>query len=145
MKESLIFVNYISLIHTINFRKKCIFLSSFNWLTYSVSFRCMIPWFNNSTCRAVLITVSVLLIPHYLLHPPLTHLLSGNHQFVFYSSVSGFCLSLFFFVLFLKFRIWVKSHGICFSMTDLFHWAFYSLDPSMVLHLARFHYFLMAQ
>ena len=32
----------------------------------------------------------------------------------------------------------MRSHGICFSLTDLFH-QHYTLDPSMLLQMARFH------
>ena len=50
--------------------------------------------------------------------------------------------SLCSFVLFLKFHIWMKLYRIHLSLTDLFHLALYSLAPTMLLQMARFHSFL---
>ena len=52
--------------------------------------------------------------------------------FLTYFSALPLCSS----VVFLKFHIWVKSYGICFSLIDLF-----LLVPSTLLQMARFHCF----
>lgn len=39
------------------------------------------------------------------------------------------------FVLFLKFHMWVKSYGVCLSLTDLLHSAQYPLVPSLSLQM----------
>ena len=79
----------------------------------------------------------------YFTHPH-THLPSGNYQFSRVKSLFLGLLCSFFslLVLFLKFHIWVKSYGICLSLTGLFHLVLYCLDPSMSLQMAKFHYFL---
>ena len=85
----------------------------------------------------------------YFTQPP-THCPSVKHQFVLYVAKNLFLdlpLSppahspLCSFVLFLKFFIWVKSYGICLSLSDLLLWALCSLSPSMSLQMARFYSF----
>ena len=72
--------------------------------------------------------VSSLISFTYFTHPP--HLSSGSHQFFIVKSLFlAFSLLLSFVHLFLKFHIWVKSYGISFSLTDLFHLVLCSLAP----------------
>ena len=35
----------------------------------------------------------------------------------------------------------MKPYGICFSLSDLFHLALYTQSPSLLLQMARFHFF----
>ena len=68
-----------------------------------------------------------------LLHPfcyPLTSLPFGNHQLILCICTSDSFYYYCSFVLLFRIHTWKKSHGICFSRSDLFHLVWYPLRPS---------------
>ena len=83
-------------------------------------------------------------LPHnfsYFFFPPSKFSLLGNHLFFLMSITLLLFCHVCSFVLFYRFHISVKSYGICLSLSDLFYFAYYTLDPSMLLQMTRFHYF----
>lgn len=54
---------------------------------------------------------------------------------------SVFCLVAYSFVLLFRFHIGMKSHGICLSLSEIFHVSSYPLGPSLLFKMARSHPF----
>ena len=72
--------------------------------------------------------------------PPLSPL--GVHTFVLYIFVSFLPCKQVHLYHFSRFHIYVLIYDICFSLSDLFHSVWQSLDPSMTLQMTQFRSFL---
>ena len=96
----------------------------------SISF----PWFIYFVTGNLYLLISLT----YFTHPP-PLLPSGNHLFVLciYDSVL-FCYVCSLILCF-RFHMSVKSYGICLSLSNSFHLAWYPMGPSMLWQMERFH------
>lgn len=83
-------------------------------------------------------TLYCLISCNYFSHPP-NSLLSDNNHFIFCIYDSVMFVNLFYYF---RFHTYMKSHSIFLSLLT-FHSAEYSLGPSMLMHMARFHSFFM--